>query len=102
MALCMCNQLSLDGDKYTYGTSFVRLRGRQELTSYSSLHRSIVTIYVSAERYPHYFHKGWLYRRPSFFEKAFQGSFEEATTGSMYLEEDGADECKVSGEWLYS
>lgn len=35
MALCMCNQLGLDGDKYTYGTSFVRLRGRQDASHFS-------------------------------------------------------------------
>ncbi|KAL9126645.1 MAG: hypothetical protein Q9217_004335 [Psora testacea] len=70
--------------------------------SLHDLHRSIVTIYVSPEHYPFYLHKGRLCRRSSFFEKAFHGSFEEATTGSMYLEEDGVDEFKLFEEWLYS
>ena len=35
-------------------------------------------------------------------QKAFHGSFEEATTGSMYLEEDGVEEFMVFEEWLYS
>jgi hypothetical protein len=61
-----------------------------------------VTVYVSSEQYPFYFHKGRLCRHSSFFEKAFHGSFEEATTGSMYLEEDGVDEFKLFEEWLYS
>ena len=69
---------------------------------YSDLHRSIVTVYVSPEHYPFYLHKGRLCQRSSFFEKAFHGSFEEATTGSMYLEEDGVDEFKLFEEWLYS
>ncbi len=76
--------------------------GRRELTSYSILHRSIVTVYVSPEKHPFYFHKGRLCQHSSFFEKAFHGSFEEATTGSMYLEEDGVDEFKLFEEWLYS
>ena len=76
--------------------------GCRELISYSGLHRSIVTVYVSPEKYPFYFHKGRLCQRSSFFEKAFYGSFEEATTGSIYLEEDGVDEFKLFEEWLYS
>ena len=76
--------------------------GRRELISYSGLHRSIVTVYVSPEKYPFYFHKGRLCQHSSFFEKAFYGSFEEATTGSIYLEEDGVDEFKLFEEWLYS
>lgn len=70
--------------------------------SYSDLHRLMVTIYVSPEPYPFYLHKGRLCQLSSFFEKAFHGSFEEATTGSMYLEEDGVDEFKLFEEWLYS
>lgn len=61
-----------------------------------------MTVYVSPEKYPFYFHKGRLCQHSSFFEKAFHGSFEEATTGSMYLEEDGVDEFKLFEEWLYS
>jgi hypothetical protein len=77
-------------------------RGSRELTPYSALHRSIVTVYVSPEKYPFYFHKGRLCQHSSFFEKAFHGSFQEATTGSMYLEEDGVDEFKLFEEWLYT
>lgn len=73
-----------------------------KLMSYSSLHRSIVTVYVSPEQYPFYLHKGRLCQLSSFFEKAFYGSFEEATTGSVYLEEDGVDEFKLFEEWVYS
>lgn len=61
-----------------------------------------MTVYVSPEKYPFYFHKGRLCQHSSFFEKAFYGSFEEATTGSIYLEEDGVDEFKLFEEWLYS
>ncbi|KAL2049800.1 hypothetical protein ABVK25_009895 [Lepraria finkii] len=75
---------------------------KSEETSLHDLHRSIVTVYVSPEKYPFYFHKGRLCQRSSFFEKAFYGSFEEATTGSIYLEEDGVDEFKLFEEWLYS
>lgn len=70
--------------------------------SCSSLHRSIVTVYVSPDQYPFHFHKGRLCQHSSFFEKAFHGSFEEATTGSMYLEGDGVDEFKLFEEWLCS
>ena len=77
-------------------------RGRRELISYSALHRSIVTVYVSPEQYPFYFHRGRLYQHSSFFEKRFHGSFQDATTGSMYLEEYGVDEFKLFEEWLYS
>ena len=77
-------------------------RGRRELTSYSALHRSIVTVYVSPEQYPFYFHKGRLCQHSSFFEKRFHGSFQDATTGSVYLEEYGVDEFKLFEEWLYS
>ncbi len=62
----------------------------------------MVTIYVGPEHYPFYLHKGRLCQLSSFFEKAFHGSFEEATTGSMYLEEDGVDEFKLFEERLYS
>lgn len=61
-----------------------------------------MTVYVSPEKYPFYFHKGRLCQYSSFFEKAFYGSFEEATTGRIYLEEDGIDEFKLFEEWLYS
>ena len=74
----------------------------RELTLHSGLHRSIVTIYVSPEQYPFHVHKGRLCQHSRFFEKAFHGSFEEATTGSMYLEEDGVEEFKLFEEWLYS
>jgi len=77
-------------------------RGSRELTPYSALHRSIVTVYVSPEKYPFYFHKGRLCQHSSFFEKAFHGSFQEATTGSMYMEEDSVDEFKLFEEWLYT
>ena len=76
-------------------------KGRRELISYSALHRSFVTVYISPEKYPFYFHKGRLCQHSSYFEKAFHGSFKEATTGSMYLEEDGVDEFKLFEEWLY-
>ena len=61
-----------------------------------------MTVYVSPERYPFYFHKGRLCQHSSFFEKAFYGSFKEATPGSMYMEEDGVDEFKLFEEWLYT
>lgn len=61
-----------------------------------------MTVYVSPKQYPFYFHKGRLCQQSSFFEKAFHGSFEEATTGSIYLEEDGVDEFKLFEEWLYT
>ena len=60
-----------------------------------------MTVYVGPGKYPFYFHKGRLCQYSSFFEKAFHGSFEEATTGSMYLEEDGVDEFRSFEEWLY-
>ena len=77
-------------------------RGPRDLTSYSALHRSIVTVYVSPEQYPFYFHKGRLCQHSSFFEKRFHGSFQDATTGSVYLEEYGVNEFKLFEEWLYS
>ena len=61
-----------------------------------------MTVYVGPEHYPFYLHKGRLCQHSSVFEKEFHGSFEEATTGSMYLEEDGVDEFKLFEEWLYS
>ena len=61
-----------------------------------------MTIYVSPEKYPFYFHKGRLCEHSSFFEQAFHGSFDKATTGSIYLADDGVDEFKVVEEWLYS
>lgn len=70
--------------------------------NYSDLYRSIVTVYVGPKQYPFYLHKGRLCQHSSFFEKAFHGSFEEATTGSMYLEEDGVEEFIVFEKWLYS
>jgi hypothetical protein len=76
--------------------------GHRELISSGGLHRSIVIVYVGPEQYPFYFHKGRLCQHSSFFEKAFRGSFQEATTGSMYLEEDSVDEFKVFEEWLYT
>lgn len=76
--------------------------GRRELISYSSLHRSIVTIYIGPEKYPFYFHIGRLCQHSSFFEKRFHGSFQDVTTGSVYLEEYGVDEFKLFEEWLYS
>ena len=69
---------------------------------HSNLHRSIVTIYVGPEQYPFYLHKGRLCQQSSFFEGAFHGSFEEATTRSIYLEEDGVEEFTVFEEWLYT
>ena len=75
--------------------------GCRELISYSSLHRSIVTIYVSPEQYPFYFHKGRLYQY-SYFKKAFYSPFKEATTNVIYLEEDGVNKFKLFEEWLYS
>ena len=70
--------------------------------SFSSLHRSIVTVYISPEKYPFYVHKGHLCQVSSFFERGFHGSWEEASTESMYLEEDGIEEFKVFEEWLYT
>ena len=76
-------------------------KGRRELISYSAHHRSFVTVYISPENNPVHFHKGRLCQHSSYFEKAFYSSFEEATTGSMYLEEDSVDEFKLFEEWLY-
>ena len=75
---------------------------RKELTLCSDLHRSIVTVYVGPEKYPFYLHKGRLCQKSSFFEKAFHGSFEEASTGSIYLEEDDVAVFELLEEWLYS
>ena len=61
-----------------------------------------MTVYVSPEQYPFYFHKGRLCQHSSFFEKRFHGSFQDATTGSVYLEEYGVDEFTLFEEWLYS
>lgn len=61
-----------------------------------------MTVYVSPEKYPFHFYKGQLFQHSSFFEKKFHGSFQEETTGSMYLEEGGVDEFKLFEEWLYS
>jgi len=93
---------SLESEEISLQFVYCHQRGRRDLTSYSGLHRSIVTVYVSPEKYPFHLHKGRLCRHSSFFKKAFYGSFKEATTGSMYLEEDGVDEFKVFEEWLYS
>lgn len=76
--------------------------GPRELIRYSGLHRSIVTVYVSPEKYPFYLHKGRLCQQSSYFEKAFQGPFKEAESGSVWLEEDGVDEFKLFEQWLYS
>ncbi|KAL8836351.1 MAG: hypothetical protein Q9176_006361 [Flavoplaca citrina] len=70
--------------------------------SLHSLHRSTVTIYVGPKQYPFHLHKGRLCQHSAFFEKAFHGSFNEASTGSMYMEEDGVDEFKLFEEWLYT
>ena len=59
-------------------------------------------MFISPEHYPFHLQKGRLCQHSCFFEKAFHGSFEEATTGSIYLEEDGVDEFKLFEEWLYS
>ena len=88
--------------KYHYSSSAVFKVARRELIPHRALHRSIVTVYVGPEKYPFYFHKGRLCQHSSFFEKAFHGSFQEATTGSMYLGEDGIDEFKLFEEWLYT
>ena len=77
-------------------------KDRKELTSYSALHRSIVTVYVGPEQYPFYLHGGRLCQHSSFFEKRSDESFQDATTGSVYLEEYGVDEFKIFEEWLYS
>ena len=61
-----------------------------------------MTIYVGPEKYPFYLHKGRLCQRSSYFEKAFHGSFHEATTGSIHLEEDGVDEFRLFEEWVYT
>ena len=61
-----------------------------------------MTVYVSLEQYPFYFYKGRLCQHSSFFEKRFHSSFQDATTGSVYLEEYGVDEFKLFEEWLYS
>lgn len=58
-------------------------RGGRKLTLRSSLHRSIVTIYVGPKQYPFHLHKGRLCQHSAFFEKAFHGSFNEASTGSI-------------------
>ncbi|MCJ1225076.1 hypothetical protein MMC12_001725 [Toensbergia leucococca] len=71
-----------------------------EESSLHTLHHSIATIYVGPEKYPFYFHKGRICQPSAFFEKGFHGSFEEATTGSMYLEEDGVDEFVVFEDFL--
>lgn len=57
---------------------------------------------MGPEKYPFYLHKGRLCQHSEYFEKAFHGSFEEATTGSMYLENDGVEEFTVFEEWLYT
>ena len=77
-------------------------RGGRKLTRRSNLHRSIVTIYVGPDHYPFLLHKGRLCQHSAFFEKAFHGSFDEASTGSMYMEEDGVDEFQLFEEWLYT
>lgn len=56
----------------------------------------------SLRRDRRYFHKGRLCQHSSFFEKAFHGSFQETTTGSMYLRENVIDEFKLFEEWLYT
>lgn len=76
--------------------------GGRKLTLRSRLHRSIVTIYVGRNQYPFHFHKGRLCQHSAFFEKAFHGPFNEASTGSMYMDEDGVDEFKLFEEWLYT
>ena len=68
---------------------------------YSDLHRSIVTLQVGADKYPFYIHKGLLCRDSHFFKAAFDGSFEEATTGTLHLKEDDVEEVKIFEEWLY-
>lgn len=60
------------------------------------------SVYVSPEKYAFHLHKGRLCQHSSFFRGAFHGSFEEATTESVYLEEYGVDEFKLFKEWLFS
>lgn len=102
MSSSTADQPSLIGEEISLQSVNSRKGFCGKLMSYSSLHRSIVTVYVSPEQYPFYFHKGRLCQLSSFFEKAFYGSFEEATTGSVYLKEDGVDEFKLFEEWVYS
>ena len=61
-----------------------------------------MTVYVGPDEYPFYFHKGRLCQDSSYFETAFHGSFHEATSGSIYLEEDGVEEFRLFEEWVYS
>ena len=61
-----------------------------------------MTVYVGPEEYPFYLHKGLLCHHSAFFERAFDGNFEESITRSMYLEENDVDEFILFEEWLYS
>ena len=94
--------VQLSGEKFCLQCVCYDEEGGTQLISYSSLHRSIVTVYVSPEKFPFYFHKRRLCQQSPFYEKAFHGSFEEASTGSIYLEEAGIDEFESFEEWLYS
>jgi len=102
MSPSTADQQSSDVGNQSLQFVYLEMEIVEGLTSHSSLHRSIVTIYVGPKQYPFYLHKGRLCQHCSYFEKAFHGSFEEATTGSMYLEDDGVEEFKVFEEWLYS
>ena len=61
-----------------------------------------MTIYVALEKSPFCLHKGRLCQHSLLFEKAFYGSFKEAITSSLYLEEDGVEDFKCFEEWLYT
>lgn len=61
-----------------------------------------MTVYVGPEKYPFHFHKGRLCEESIFFEKAFNGSFQEAITESIRLVDESVEEIKIFEEWLYT
>ena len=56
---------------------------------------------MGPEKYPFYIHKGLLCQHSEYFQATFNGSFEEATTGTVHLDEDDVDVITLFEEWLY-
>ena len=75
---------------------------RLSLISKSDLNLSMVTIYVGLNKTPFHLRKERLCQHSSFFQKAFDGGFAEASNKSMTMEEDGVEEFKMLEEQLYT
>ena len=69
--------------------------------TFNEFHQFIMTVYVSSQKCPFYFHKDWLGQYSLFFQKAFYDSFQKAIIKSIYLEADSINELILFKEWLY-